>query len=173
MAVLTYRDSNKKITDQKQVAQTLQKIGISFENWGVERLPEHLRSRNLSDAEKQEVLAAFKPEIDRLKAKGGYVTADVVSLYPTTPNIDVMLAKFDKKHLHTEDEIRFCVQGRGVFTIFPEGGGEAIDVELRPGDFISVPAKYHHLFTLCEDKQITCIRLFVDPAGWVAHYVNN
>jgi 1,2-dihydroxy-3-keto-5-methylthiopentene dioxygenase len=171
MAVLTYRASKKQITDQKQIAAELKKLGIMFESWGVERLPEHLRSRNLSDAEKQEVLAAFKPEIDKLKAKGGYATADVVSLYPSTPNLDTMLAKFDKKHLHTEDEVRFCVQGRGVFTLFPETA-DAIDVELRPGDFISVPAKYHHLFTLCEDRQITCIRLFVDPAGWVAHYVN-
>jgi 1,2-dihydroxy-3-keto-5-methylthiopentene dioxygenase len=171
MAVLTYRQTKKSITDQRQIAEILKKLGIMFETWGVERLPEHLRSRNLSDAEKQEVLAAFKPEIDKLKSKGGYATADVVSLYPSTPNLDVVLAKFDKKHLHTEDEVRFCVQGRGVFTLFPETA-DAIDVELRPGDFISVPAKYHHLFTLCEDRQITCIRLFVDPAGWVAHYVN-
>ncbi len=171
MAVLTYRQSKTTVTDQKQVAKALSEIGIGFESWGVERLPEHLRSRNLGDAEKQEVLAAFKPELERMKKQGGYVTADVVSLWPDTPNLDVMLAKFDKKHLHTEDEVRFCVQGRGIFTVYPEGK-EPMDIELRPGDFISVPAKYHHLFTLCDDKKITAIRLFRDPAGWVAHYVN-
>jgi 1,2-dihydroxy-3-keto-5-methylthiopentene dioxygenase len=171
MAVVTYRQSKKSVADQMQVAKVLAGIGIGFESWGVERLPESLRSRNLSDSEKQQVLAAFKPELDRMKAKGGYVTADVVSLWPDTPNLDVMLAKFDKKHLHTEDEVRFCVQGRGVFTVFPDSH-EPLDIELRPGDFISVPAKFHHLFTLCDDRTITAIRLFVDPAGWVAHYVN-
>ena len=171
MAVLTYRESKKTVKDQKQVAKALETIGIGFETWGVDRLPENLRSRNLSDAEKQDVLKAFKPELDRMKSKGGYVTADVVSLWPDTPNLDVMLAKFDKKHLHVEDEVRFCVQGRGVFTVFPQQG-EALDIELQPGDFISVPKNYHHLFTLCADRKITAIRLFVDPAGWVAHYVN-
>lgn len=171
MATLTYRTTKRTITDQAQVAKTLREIGIRFETWGIDRLPAHLRNRNLSDAEKQEVLQAFRPEIDRLKREQGYVTADVVSLYPDTPNLPAMLAKFDKRHLHTEDEVRFCVQGRGVFTLFPDSA-DPLDVELHPGDFISVPARYHHLFTLCEDKQITCIRLFVDPAGWVAHYVN-
>jgi 1,2-dihydroxy-3-keto-5-methylthiopentene dioxygenase len=172
MAVLTYRESKKKITDQKQVGEALKRIGIGFETWGVERLPEHLRSRNLNDQEKAEVLKAFTPEIERLKKQGGYVTADVISLYPNTPNLDALLAKFDKKHLHTEDEVRFVVQGRGVFTVFPEKG-EALDIELHPGDFISVPKDYHHLFTLCDDRKITCIRLFCDASGWVAHYIQN
>lgn len=170
MAVLTLVQSKRSVTDQREIAQRLKPLGIRFESWGVDRLPAELRGRNLSDAEKQQVLAAFKPELDRLKQEGGYATADVVSLYPTTPNIEAICAKFDKKHIHTEDEVRFVVQGRGVFRLFPEQG-EAVDVELHPGDFISVPAKYRHLFFLCDDKQITCIRLFVDPAGWVAHYV--
>jgi 1,2-dihydroxy-3-keto-5-methylthiopentene dioxygenase len=171
MAVLTYRQSKRAESDQGQIAAILAKLGIIFESWGVERLPQHLRSRNLTNEEKQQVLEAFKPELDNLKSRGGYTTADVISLYPDTPNLDVMLAKFDKKHLHDADEVRFCVQGRGVFTLFPNTS-EAIDVELRPGDFISVPAKYHHLFTLCDDRKMTCIRLFVDSAGWIAHYVN-
>ena len=171
MAVVTYQTSQRTLTDPKQIQQALRAIGIDFESWGVDRLPAHLRDRNLTDAEKQQVIEAYKPELDRLRATGGYVTADVVSLYPDTPNLDTISAKFDKRHLHTEDEVRFVVQGRGVFTLYPEDG-EPIAIELRPGDFISVPAKYHHLFTLCEDKQITCIRSFVAPAGWVAHYVN-
>jgi 1,2-dihydroxy-3-keto-5-methylthiopentene dioxygenase len=170
MAVVTLLDQKKTITDRTKITEILKGIGIGFETWGVDRLPKELQSRHLSDAEKQQVLEAFKPELDRMKAKGGYVTADVVSLWPDTPNIDTICAKFDKKHIHTEDEVRFCVQGRGVFRVFPEKS-EAMDIELHPGDFISVPARYRHLFFLCGDKQITAIRLFVDPAGWVAHYV--
>ena len=33
-----------------------------------------------------------KFEIERLKAEGGYVTADVIDLHPTTANLDAMLA---------------------------------------------------------------------------------
>jgi 1,2-dihydroxy-3-keto-5-methylthiopentene dioxygenase len=170
MAVVTNRTTKRAITDPREIANALKSIGITFESWGVDRLPASLKNRHLNDAEKQQVLEAFRPELERMKQAGGYVTADVISLYADTPNLEAICAKFDKKHLHTEDEVRFVVQGRGVFTLFPEKG-DALDVELHPGDFISVPKRYHHLFTLCADKNITCIRLFVDAAGWVAHYV--
>ena len=171
MAILTYRTSKKVVKDRAAVEQALKAANVIYEVWGTERLPKNLSSRNLSDAEKQQVLKAFDADIQRLYSTRGYKTADVVTLYPDTPNIDVMLAKFDKKHLHTDDEVRFVVQGRGVFTLFPEGG-EPIDAELHPGDFITVPKNYRHYFTLCADKQITAIRIFTDPAGWVANYVD-
>ena len=172
MAILRYRQTKHVVSDQPGVEKTLGKVGVVYERWGTARLPANLASRSLSDGEKQQVLTAFDPDIARLKRERGYKTADVVTLYPDTPNLDVMLAKFDKKHLHTDDEVRFVVQGRGVFSLFPDGGGEPIDAELHPGDFITVPANYHHLFTLCDDRQITAIRIFLDPAGWVANYVN-
>ncbi len=173
MPILRHRATGHEIRDLPSVVRTLGEAGVVYERWGTERLPASLASRNLSDAEKQQVLAAFAPEIERLSRERGYRTADVVTLYPDTPNLDALLAKFDKPHIHTDDEVRFVVQGRGVFTLFPASGphaGATLDVELLPGDFITVPANYRHLFTLCDDRQITAIRLFIDPAGWVAHY---
>lgn len=171
MATLTYVNSKRTVTDPAEVSKVLKAANVIYEKWGTERLPKSLSSRNLSDAEKQAVLKAFDQEIQGLYKTRGYKTADVVTLYPDTPNIDVMLAKFDKKHLHTDDEVRFIVQGRGVFTLFPKDG-EPIDAELHPGDFITVPANYKHYFKLCADKQITAIRIFTDPAGWVANYID-
>ena len=171
MATLTFRDSKRTITDRAHVEQALKGAGVVYEKWGTERLPKDLSSRNLSDVEKQALLKAFDKEIQHLYKTRGYKTADVVTLYPDTPNIDVMLAKFDKNHFHTDDEVRFIVQGRGVFTLFPKGG-EPIDAELHPGDFITVPANYKHYFNLCADKQITAIRIFTDASGWVANYID-
>ena len=171
MAALTFRDSKRTVTDRAGVEKALKAAGVIYEVWGTERLPKSLSSRNLSQEEKDQLLKAFDAELKRLYQTRGYKTADVVTLYPDTPNLDVMLAKFDKNHIHTDDEVRFIVQGRGVFTLFPKGG-EAIDAELHPGDFITVPANYKHYFKLCADRQITAIRVFTDPAGWVANYVD-
>jgi 1,2-dihydroxy-3-keto-5-methylthiopentene dioxygenase len=171
MAALTFRDSKRTVTDRAGVEKALKAAGVIYEVWGTERLPKSLSSRNLSQEEKDQLLKAFDSELQRLYKTRGYKTADVVTLYPDTPNLDVMLAKFDKNHIHTDDEVRFIVQGRGVFTLFPKGG-EAIDAELHPGDFITVPANYKHYFKLCADRQITAIRVFTDPAGWVANYVD-
>ena len=68
------------------------------------------------------MLAAYAPEIDRLKARGGYVTADVIDVRPETPNLDAMLAKFSREHWHDEDEVRFILEGRGVFHVHPRTG---------------------------------------------------
>jgi len=41
---------------------------------------------------------------------------------------------------------------------------------VEPGDLLVVPANRHHRFLLTDMRSIRCVRLFQDPAGWVAHY---
>ena len=87
-----------------------------------------------ADAPAEAVLEAYGREIDRLKAEGGYVTADVIDVKPQTPGLDAMLAKFSREHWHDEDEVRFIVQGRGIFHIHPRPGpvfARHIGIDLR------------------------------------------
>ena len=81
----------------------------------------------------------------------------------------MLLDKFNREHHHTEDEVRFVVDGHGIFTICGRSG-RYFDVGVGPGDLIAVPAWTRHWFTLAEDRRIKCIRLFQDPAGWAAIY---
>jgi len=82
------------------------------------------RSAPRANAPPDAVLAAYAPEIEQLKARGGYVTADIIDVTAGTPNLETMLAKFSTEHWHDEDEVRFIVRGRGLFHIHPrEGGG--------------------------------------------------
>ena len=118
------------------------------------------------------ILAAYAPELDDLKRRGGFVTADVVDVYPDTPNLEAMLAKFSKEHTHTEDEIRFILQGRGVFHINP-GEKPVFAIEVWEGDLISVPLGTRHWFDLCNDRRIRAIRLFQDMSGWTPHYLTD
>jgi 1,2-dihydroxy-3-keto-5-methylthiopentene dioxygenase len=109
--------------------------------------------------------------IDDLKARGGYVTADVIDVFPDTPGLDAMLNRFNSEHWHDEDEVRFIVEGRGVFHVHPPGE-PVFAVEVGPGDLIRVPRGTHHWFDLCNDRRIRAIRLFQDPAGWAPHYTH-
>jgi hypothetical protein len=56
---------------------------------------------------------------EELKRSGGYVTADVIDVSPETPNLEVMLAKFNREHWHDEDEVRFIIHGPGYSTLTP------------------------------------------------------
>src|SRR5512134_3218058 len=88
-----------------------------------------------ADAPAAELLDAYKDKIEQLKARGGYVTADVIDVFPTTPNLEVMLNKFNSEHWHDEDEVRFIVDGRGLFHIHP-AAGPVFAIEVEAGDLI-------------------------------------
>ena len=125
-----------------------------------------------ADAPAAELLEAYKDKIDELKAQGGYVTADVIDVFPHTPNLDAMLNKFSSEHWHDEDEVRFIVEGRGLFHIHPQDGA-VFAIEVEAGDLIRVPRGTHHWFDLCADRRIRAIRLFQDPSGWTPHYTQS
>jgi len=125
-----------------------------------------------ADAPAAELLEAYKDKIDELKAQGGYVTAVVIDVFPHTPNLDAMLNKFSSEHWHDEDEVRFIVEGRGLFHIHPQDGA-VFAIEVEAGDLIRVPRGTHHWFDLCADRRIRAIRLFQDPSGWTPHYTES
>src|SRR5215468_3748829 len=108
MAILYLRDEQRTVTDPAEITARLAEIHVQYERWTTQS----------SDGD---VLAAYAPQIDELKKQGGYLTADVIDLQPTTPNLDTMLAKFSREHWHDEDEVRFIVAGRGIFHLHPLG----------------------------------------------------
>jgi 1,2-dihydroxy-3-keto-5-methylthiopentene dioxygenase len=167
MATVRIPAEKRTLRDQQEVTRYLATLGIEYERWPVsERVP--------ADASTDDVLAAYTPEIDRLKAQGGYVTADVIDVTAQTPGLEAMLAKFNTEHWHDEDEVRFIVRGSGLFHIHPrDGAGPVIAIEVEAGDLIRVPRGTWHWFDLCADRNIRAIRLFQDKSGWTPHYTNS
>jgi 1,2-dihydroxy-3-keto-5-methylthiopentene dioxygenase len=165
MASVTLRDENRTLTDPGEIAEFLKRYGIWYRRFdGSDVLSD--------DASDDEILAAYDAPIRELKQEGGYTTADVINVRSDTPNLQVMLDKFNKEHWHDEDEVRFVTKGRGLFHIHPEDGG-VFSIEVEQGDMINVPRGTRHWFDLCDDRHIRCIRLFQDPAGWSPHYTGS
>jgi 1,2-dihydroxy-3-keto-5-methylthiopentene dioxygenase len=113
--------------------------------------------------------ADYQPKLDEYKTARGYPTQDEVGLTPALENLDAICAKFDKEHLHTDDEVRFVLEGEGIFDIRSEDD-RWMRVVVEPGDLIIVPADKHHRFLLTPSKTIRCLRLFQDQSGWVPVY---
>lgn len=165
MALVTIPDENKTLTDRREIAAYLTTVGINYERW----LPSHTVA---ADAAPEEILRAYAGEIEKLKARGGYVTADVIDVGPETPGLEEMLAKFNREHWHDEDEVRFIISGHGLFHIHPQAG-PVMAIEVEAGDLIRVPRGLWHWFNLCADRRIRAIRLFQDTAGWTPHYTDS
>jgi 1,2-dihydroxy-3-keto-5-methylthiopentene dioxygenase len=125
-----------------------------------------------AEATPEQVLEAYSVEIDRLKQRDGYATADVIDIHSDTPGLDNMLARFNIEHAHEEDEVRFIIAGRGLFHIHP-ADGPVVAIEVVAGDLIRVPRGTQHWFDLCGDRHIRAIRLFQDTSGWTPHYTNS
>ena len=165
MAIIDIARKSIRLTDTTEITAYLAGIGIDYEPW------ENIRDVP-ADASDDEILAAFADEIEVLKSKGGYVTADVINVVPTTPGLDEMLNKFNREHWHDEDEVRFIVKGHGLFHIAPKGG-DVVSIEMEAGDLIRVPRGTLHWFNLCGDKTVRAIRLFQDMSGWTPHYTDS
>ncbi|HEY0048623.1 MAG TPA: cupin domain-containing protein [Pyrinomonadaceae bacterium] len=165
MAVLNVPGKNLTFSEAQEIAGYLAKIGIDYERWETD-------SRISPDAAPEEILAAYAGEIEKLKAAGGYVTADVIDIKPETPNLESMLERFRPEHWHDEDEVRFIVKGRGCFHIAPPGA-DVVSITMEAGDLIRVPRGTKHWFDLCEDRTVRAIRLFQDISGWTPHYTKS
>jgi 1,2-dihydroxy-3-keto-5-methylthiopentene dioxygenase len=165
MAVVRVPEEQRVIEGDEPVASFLAAQGIDYERW----VPAHPIA---AAAPAPAVLEAYGAEIDRLKARGGYVTADVIDVKPETPGLDAMLAKFSREHWHDEDEVRFILEGTGVFHVHPRTG-PVFAIEVAAGDLIRVPRGTWHWFDLCAERRIRAIRLFQDAAGWTPQYTES
>jgi 1,2-dihydroxy-3-keto-5-methylthiopentene dioxygenase len=169
MAMITIRRSGQILREKGEVLSYLKDQGVIYEVWGVERLNGRLKeSYRLSPDEQQAILGLYGPEISDLNSRQGYLTQDIVVLSEATPSLESILEKFRREHHHTDDEVRFVVDGSGIFTI--RKGELIFDVTVVAGDLLVVPAYTRHWFDLTPERRIKCVRIFKDPAGWVAIY---
>lgn len=151
-------------SDGERIARELNAVGVRFERWAADaELPK--------GADQQTVLDAYKSSIDKLVAECGYQTMDVIRLERGTPNTEPMRKKFLDEHQHSEDEVRFFVEGRGAFYLHL--GGRVYQAVCVKGDLISVPAGTKHWFDMGEDPEFTAIRLFNNQEGWVANFTGD
>lgn len=152
------------ITDHAVIAAQLQPLGVRFEKWEA--------NRPLSSAAQQdEVIAAYADQVQRLTDEYGFKSMDVVSIKPDNPKRDEMRAKFLAEHTHGDFEVRFFVEGRGLFYLHVDN--KVYLVLCERGDLISVPAHVTHWFDMGSAPDFKCIRLFVIPDGWVAQFTES
>lgn len=112
-------------------------------------------------------LYAYAEPLAALCAERGYIAQDQVHLSATTPNLEPLLNKFFSEHLHTDEEIRFVLEGEGIFDL-RDVDDRWMRVHVVPGDLIIVPPNKYHRFALTDARLITCKRLFQNQDGWAA-----
>ncbi len=154
----------RSYTDFASIQRELAAAGIRFERWEANRPLQ-------PGASQEEILAAYRASVDRLMKEKGFRSVDVIQMVPDHPKKEEMRNKFLSEHTHSEDEVRFFVEGRGLFNIHKQG--KVFAVLCEKGDLIGVPDGTPHWFDMGPQPRFIAIRLFTSTEGWVAHFTGN
>jgi len=160
----TGQASGPAINDFAKIADVLAEHGVELERWEA--------SQPLADdAGQEEVLSAYDESIQKLNAKYGFESVDVVALRPDNPNKEEFRQKFLAEHTHADFEIRFFVDGSGLFYLHLKD--KVYMLLCEKGDLISVPANTTHWFDMGANPNFKCIRLFTTKDGWVGDFTGS
>jgi len=120
------------------------------------------RLRNVDDYENDE-------DLKKIREARGYSYVDIIEVCPEKlPNYEVKIKNFFEEHLHTDEEIRYTLDGSGYFDV-RDKNDQWIRVALKKGGMIVLPAGIYHRFTLDSNNYIKAMRLFVGEPVWTPY----
>ena len=174
MTLLTVWDENNASTPELQtrdaqvITDVLATLGARFSRWELKELS--------AEPTQDEVLEAYRDEIDAVNAAQGYTLVDVVSIVDDSSaeyleQAATARGKFLSEHQHDDDEDRFFARGSGVFYLRANGKVNAVFCEA--GDVISVPANTTHWFDMGTRPEYVSVRFFHDDDGWVGNFTGS
>ncbi len=169
MTILTiYAENNpdhgETFTDYAKIKEQLSALDVEFERWNAHTvLP--------AAADQATILEAYKKSIDKLSKQYTFKSIDVISVHQDHPERDNLRQKFLAEHIHDDFEIRFFIQGKGLFYLHIDQKVYAVLCE--HGDLISVPSNTPHWFDMGAEPDLKCIRLFTIKEGWVASFTGS
>ncbi len=166
MAILSIPSKQLQIRTSSEICSFLKERHIFFDQWNCDVTFD-------DSATQEEILTAYAKDLVPFMENSVYKTADVISINSTTENYSALRSKFLSEHTHAEDEIRFFVDGKGLFWFNLENE-PVFNLLCEAGDLISVPAGTKHWFDAGEiDPFVKAIRIFLDMSAWTPNYTNS
>lgn len=144
------------------------------------RLPHHRKPKEYVSLEKLSELGVLNwvldadnyehdAELQKIRQDRGYTYHDIVDVAPDRlPNYEAKLKVFYEEHIHTDEEIRFVLEGSGYFDV-RDFDDRWIRIWVKKGDMIILPAGIYHRFTLDESNYAKVLRLFVGEPVWTPY----
>jgi 1,2-dihydroxy-3-keto-5-methylthiopentene dioxygenase len=166
MAILSIPDKQIELRDPQEIRTFFTQRGIFFDQWSCTTTFE-------DTASEETILSAYSSELKPFMENGGYLTADVISINKETKDYETLRQKFLAEHTHSEDEIRFFVDGSGLFWFNLETE-PVFNLLCEKGDLISVPKGTKHWFDAGKTNPfVKAIRIFIDTQGWIPEYTHS
>ncbi|TFJ84893.1 hypothetical protein NSK_003925 [Nannochloropsis salina CCMP1776] len=109
------------------------------------------------------------PEFAAMRAERGYDYEDTCTVSrETMPNYEEKIKSFYEEHIHSDEEIRYCLDGSGYFDV-RDGQDRWIRIKVEKNDLIVLPEGIYHRFTLDNKNYIKALRLFKGVPIWTPY----
>jgi 1,2-dihydroxy-3-keto-5-methylthiopentene dioxygenase len=168
MAIVQY-ETGEILKDFDAICAVLAPLNIRLAQWPVAAaIAPLLAQPGLDPDQKDQVLLGLDHYFDSLKS-AGYSSRDLIVLHPEIPNLADLLAKFTQIHTHADDEVRYIIDGEGVFG-FVLADDRQIHLTVEAEEYINIPAGTEHWFYLTAANRIKAVRYFCSMEGWVPDY---
>lgn len=148
----------------EDIRRELSAIDVDFSRWQAGQTLD-------AQATQDEIIEAYRAPINELMQRYGFKSVDVISVYPDHPQAAVLREKFLNEHTHDDFELRFFVEGQGLFYIHRDG--RVYGMLCTRGDLINLPAGTTHWFDMGPRPRLKAVRLFTTPEGWVANFTGD
>ncbi|XP_002960546.2 1,2-dihydroxy-3-keto-5-methylthiopentene dioxygenase [Selaginella moellendorffii] len=98
--------------------------------------------------------------LEQIRSERGYLYSEVLTLCrESTQDFDAKVQGFFKEHTHSQEEVRFILDGSGYWDI-RDFDGKWIRFAVGKGDMIVLPAGMSHRFTLDAKNYIKALLLY-------------
>jgi len=171
MAKLQMQDG-RTISVLSDIQNTLNLLHVKLKNWPTNpQAHSLLEKQSLSDTEKESVATAHDHYFSLLQNEENYQHRDLIVLHPDIPQLPTLLKKFAAIHTHDDNEVRYIVEGEGIFGfVLPDESQILLTIEA--GEYINVPKDTEHWFLLTPRQRIKALRYFTSTEGWTPRYTN-
>ena len=171
MAKLYFEDG--RVEEELSVIQgELSPLAITVAHWAIDDTTKSiLEKKSLSDEEREIVLKNLDVYFQQLQESAGYQSRDLIVLHDDIPNLSTLLRKFERAHTHDDDEVRYIVEGEGVFG-FTRPDASQVELLVESEEYINVPKDTEHWFYLTKKTRIKAVRYFTTTEGWTPVYTD-
>jgi len=105
-------------------------------------------------------------ELSKIRSERNFSYSDIIITDRAhIPNYDEKMKIFFAEHIHTDDEVRFFIEGSGYFDVRDQVD-RWIRIHCTAGDLIILPAGIYHRFRNDESEFAKVMRLFVGDPVW-------